>query len=65
MKKWIHLVPFWSVPGRFTLHYCYRYKACITKKKTLALVFSCEFYKSSKNTFPYRTPLVAASKSLT
>ena len=26
-----------------------------------AQVFSCEFYEISKNTFSYRTPLVAAS----
>ena len=31
------------------------------KKETLAQVFSCEFCKISKNTFSYRTPLVAAS----
>ena len=31
------------------------------KKETLAQVFSCEFYEISKNTFSYRTPLVAAS----
>ena len=31
------------------------------KKKTLAQVFSCEFCEISKNTFFYRTPLVAAS----
>ena len=31
------------------------------KKETLAHVFSCEFCKISKNTFVYRTPLVAAS----
>ena len=30
-------------------------------KKTLAQVFSCEFCEISKNTFFYRTPLVAAS----
>ena len=29
--------------------------------KTLAQVFSCEFCKISKNTFLYRTPLVAVS----
>ena len=28
---------------------------------TLALVFSCEFCEISKNSFSYRTPLVAAS----
>ena len=31
------------------------------KKETLAKVFSCEFYEITKNTFFYRTPLVAAS----
>ena len=31
------------------------------KRETLAQVFSCEFYEISKNTFFYRTPLVAAS----
>ena len=31
------------------------------KKETLAQVFCCEFCKISKNTFFYRTPLVAAS----
>ena len=31
------------------------------KKETLAEVFSCEFCKICKNTFYYRTPLVAAS----
>ena len=30
------------------------------KKETLEQVFSCEFCESSKNTFSYRTPLVAA-----
>ena len=30
------------------------------KKETLAQVFSCEFCEISKNTFYYRTPLVAA-----
>ena len=33
------------------------------KKETLALVFSCEFCEISKNTFFYRTLLVAASES--
>ena len=33
------------------------------KKETLGQVFSCEFYEISKNTFSYRTPLVAASHS--
>ena len=31
------------------------------EKSTLAQVFSCEFCEISKNTFSYRTPLVAAS----
>ena len=31
------------------------------KKETLAHVFSCEFCEISKNSFSYRTPLVAAS----
>ena len=31
------------------------------KKETLAQVFSCNFYEISKDTFFYRTPLVAAS----
>ena len=31
------------------------------EKETLAQVFSCEFCKISKNSFYYRTPLVAAS----
>ena len=30
-------------------------------KKSMAQVFSCEFCKISKNTFFYKTPLVAAS----
>ena len=37
-------------------------EACnFIKKDTLAQVFSCEFCEISKNTFFYRTPLVAAS----
>ena len=37
-------------------------QACnFIKKETLAQVFSWEFCKISKNTFSYRTPLVAAS----
>ena len=31
------------------------------KKESLAQVFSCEFFKISKNTFFHRTPLVVAS----
>ena len=34
------------------------------KKETLAQVFSGEFCESSKNTFSYRTPPVAASALL-
>ena len=38
-------------------------EACnFIKKETLALVFSCDFCETSKNTF-YRAPLVAASES--
>ena len=37
-------------------------QACnFIKKKPLAQMFSCEFYEISKNSFYYRTPLVAAS----
>ena len=37
-------------------------EACnFIKKETLTQVFSCEFCEISKNTFLYRTPLVAAS----
>ena len=37
-------------------------KVCnFIKKESLAQVFSCEFCEISKNTFFYRTPLVAAS----
>ena len=35
--------------------------ATLLKKETLAQVFSCGFCEISKNTFLYRTPLVAAS----
>ena len=35
------------------------------KKETLAQVFSCKFCEIPKNTFFYRTPLVAASKNFT
>ena len=39
-----------------------RPEACnFIKKETLAQLFSCEFCEISKNTFSYRTPLVAAS----
>ena len=37
-------------------------EACnFIKRETLGQVFSCEFCKISKNTFPYRTPSVSAS----
>ena len=40
-----------------------RPEAChFIKKGTLARVFSCEFYETSKNSFFYRIPLVAASE---
>ena len=40
----------------------HRPKACnFIKKETLTQVFSCEFCEIYKNTFYYRTPLVAAS----
>ena len=38
-------------------------EACnFIKKETLAQLFSCEFYKISKNTFSYRASPVAASE---
>ena len=40
------------------LMYIYIY---INIKEALALLFSCEFYKISKNTFSYRTTPMAAS----
>ena len=36
-----------------------------SKKETLIQVFSCEFGEISKNNFCNRTPLVAASNTLT
>ena len=43
--------------------FCEKGGACnFIKKETLAQVFSCEFCEISKNTFFYRTPLVAASE---
>ena len=42
-----------------------RPKACnFLKKETLAQVLSCECYEVFKNTYFYRTPLVAASEKL-
>ena len=44
----------------------HRPEACnFIKKETLAQVFSCEFCEIYKNTFYYRTPLVAASGLIT
>ena len=43
--------PIWCI-------YIYIY---INIKEALALLFSCEFYKISKNTFSYRTTPMAAS----
>ena len=41
-------------------------QACnFIKKESLAQMFSCEFCEISKNTFFYRTPPVAASKTRT
>ena len=41
---------------------CARPQACnFIKKETLVQVFTCEFCEFCKNTFSYRTPLVAAS----
>ena len=46
------------VPGSFFSET----EACsFIKKEALAQVFSCEFCEIAKNTFSYRTPLVAAS----
>ena len=40
-------------------------QACnFIKKEALAQVFSCEFCETSKDTFSYRIPLVAASDSV-
>ena len=40
-------------------------EACnFIKKETPAQVFSCTFCEVSKNTFFYRTPLVAASENI-
>ena len=42
-------------------HLCQSHFCLHIKKETLAQVLSCEFYEISKNTFLYRTPLVAVS----
>ena len=44
-------------------HRCFPEAFNFTKKETLALVFFCEFCEISKNTFYYRTLLVAASEN--
>ena len=38
-------------------------KKGVIKKETLGQVFSCEFCEISKNAFPYRTTLVAATEN--
>ena len=37
-----------------------RVSEALAKNEALAQVFSCKFWEISKNTFSYRTPLVAA-----
>ena len=38
------------------------YEACnFNKKEALAQVFTCVYFETFKNTFSYRTPLVASS----
>ena len=50
------------MPEAVAQTYSVKKAACnFIKKETLAQVFSCEFSEISKNTFFYRTPLVAAS----
>ena len=44
-----------------TCQFLFFNKVAGVKKETLAQVFSCDFCEISKNTFSYRTPLVAAS----
>ena len=51
---------------KFTGKHLYQslfFKKNFIEKETLLLAFSCKFYEISKNTFSYRTPLVAASES--
>ena len=51
-----------AFPICMTVHLLKLPQACnFNKKETLAQMFSCEFCEISKNTFPYRTPPVAAS----
>ena len=49
---------------KIVLTYCAKFtgKRNLIKKETLAQAFSCEFYEISKNTFSYKTPLVAGSE---
>ena len=50
------------MPEAVAQTYSVKKAACnFIKKETLAQVFSREFSEISKNTFFYRTPLVAAS----
>ena len=42
-------------------HLCHSHLKKKIKKDTLTQLFSCEFWKISKSTFLYRTPLVTAS----
>ena len=46
---------------KFTRKHLYHNLVFNKVEETLAQVFSCEFYKISKTTFFYRTPLAAAS----
>ena len=56
-----NLHAFIIVVSKRTIHI--KLQACnFIKKETLAQVFSCEFREISKNTFFYRTPLVATSE---
>ena len=47
--------------AKFTGKHLHLRPATLSKKETLAQVFSCEFSEISKRTFFYKTPLVAAS----
>ena len=56
-KNWI------SDHKYFCVHFLLQSEPCnFIKKETLPQLFSCEFCKISKNTFTFRTPLVAASE---
>ena len=55
--KWLRKAFRWCFCGSY-----HNFLACyFIKNETLAQVFSCEFYETSKNTFLHRTPLMAAS----